>query len=46
MCINKFITQVGDPFITDLIVEMEDAMKQTSPVHSGFKLFICEALDK
>ena len=45
-CINKFIAQVGDPLITDLIVEIEDVMKETSPVLSGFDLFNPEALDK
>ena len=27
-CINKFIAQVGDPLITDLIVEIEDDKKE------------------
>ena len=45
-CINKFIAQVGYPLITDLIVEIEDAMKETSPVLSGFDLFNPETLDK
>ena len=45
-CINKFTAQVGDPLMTDLIVETEDAMKETSPVLSGFDLFNSEALDK
>ena len=39
LCINKFIAQVGDPLITDLIVEIEDAMKETSPALSSFDLF-------
>ena len=45
-CINKFIAQVGDPLITNLIVEIEYAMKETSPVLFGFDLFNSEALDK
>ena len=45
-CINKFIAQVGDPLITDLTVEIEDAMKETSPNLSGFNLFNPKPLDK
>ena len=37
---------MGDPLITDLIVEMENAMKETSPALSSFNLFNPEALDK
>ena len=37
---------MGDPLITDLIVEIEDAMKETSPVLFGFDLSNPEALDK
>ena len=43
-CADRFITQVGDPLMTDLIVEMEDAMKEISSVLSGFTLFNPEGL--
>ena len=45
-CTNKFITQVVDPLITDLIVDTEDAMKENSPVLADINLFNPEALDK
>ena len=37
---------MGHLLITDLNVDIEDAMKETSPVLSGFDLFNPEALDK
>ena len=44
--IIRFITEVGEPFVKDLIIEIEDAMKETSPVLSGFDLFNPDAVDK
>ena len=43
-CIHHFISDV--PFLVDLITEIDDAMKETSPVFSGFYLFNPEYLDK
>ena len=45
-CISKFIAQVRGPLKTNLIVEIEDAMKEISPVLFSFDLFNTEALDK
>ena len=45
-CVNKFIAQVGDSLMADLIVEIENAMKETSPLLSRFDLFNPEPLDK
>ena len=44
--IIRFITEVGEPLVKDLIIEIEDAMKETSPVLSGFDLFNPDAVDK
>ena len=44
--IIRFITEVGKPLVKDLIIEIEDAMKETSPVLSGFDLFNPDAVDK
>ena len=43
---NQFITEGGEPLVKDLIMEIEDVMKETSPVLSGFDLFNPEAVDK
>ena len=37
---------MGEPLLVDLVTEIEDAMKETSPVLSGFNLFNRECLDK
>ena len=37
---------MGDPLITNLIVEIENAMKETASVLSSFDLFNPETLDK
>ena len=46
LSINRFITELGEPLLKDLIVEIEDPMKETSPVLSGFDLFNPDAVDK
>ena len=35
-CIDQFILDKGEPLLVDLIAEIEDAMKETSSVISGF----------
>ena len=44
--IIRLITEVGEPLVKDLIIEIEDVMKETSPVLSGFDLFNPDAVDK
>ena len=44
--IIRFITEVGEPLVKDLIIEIEDAMKETSPVLSGFDMFNPDVVDK
>ena len=45
-CIGQFISDVSEPLLADLIAEIVDTMKETSPVLSGFDLFNPESLDK
>ena len=44
-CTDQFISAVGEPLLV-LISEVDDAVKETSPVLSGFDLFNSECLDK
>ena len=45
-CIEQFISDVGESLLVDLIAEIENAMKETTPVLSGFDLFYPECLEK
>ena len=44
--IIKFVRKTGEPMITNLIAEVNDAMQETSPVLSAFNLFNPDALFK
>ena len=45
-CIDQFISEMDEPLLVDLVTEIEDEMKETSPALSGFDLFNPECLDK
>ena len=44
--IAKFVTNIGKPLVADLVLEINDAMKETSPVLTAFDLFNPDSLDK
>ena len=44
--LNNFMNRVGDPFLSSLIDELQDAKNETWPVFSGFDLFNPMAADK
>ena len=44
--IIRFITEVGESLVNNQIIEIEDAMKETATVLSGFDLFNPDTVDK
>ena len=44
--IIRFITEGGEPLVNNQIIEIEDAMKETATVLSGFDLFNPDTVDK